>query len=107
MFDVYLIPIGDGRLEPYCEPAEDVAPVDASERRGLYRRLMDRFRQMLAEAEEDRRKRARGEETPVAPTWFGWAQQRVLRAVAEHINEQRRSGICASTRTRRCIIPTT
>ena len=47
------------------------------------------FRQMLADAEEDRRKRARGEETPVAATWLGRLQQRVLRAIAEHINEQR------------------
>ena len=89
MFDVFLIPIGGGRLEPYCEPAEDVTPVDPNEERGLFRRLMDRFRQMLADAEADRRRRARGEETPVAATWFGRVQQRVLRAVAEHINEQR------------------
>jgi hypothetical protein len=89
MFDVYLIPIGGGRLEPYCEPAEDVEPIDPHEERGLFRRLLDRFRQMLAEAENERRKRARGEETPVAATRLGRLQQRTLRAIAEHINEQR------------------
>ena len=89
MFDVYLIPIGGGRLEPYCEPAEDATPVPSHEDRGLFRRLLDMFRQMLADAEEDRRKRARGEETPVAATRLGRLKQRVLRAIAEHINEQR------------------
>ena len=89
MFDVYLIPIGGGRLEPYCEPAEDAAAVPSHEDRGLFRRLLDMFRQMLADAEEDRRKRARGEETPVAATRLGRLQQRVLRTIAEHINEQR------------------
>lgn len=89
MFDVYLIPIAAGRLEPYCEPAEDGQPLGAHEERGLFRRLLDRFRQMLAEAEEERRRRARGEELPDAPTWWGRLQQRTLRGAAEHINEQR------------------
>ncbi|WP_396625541.1 hypothetical protein [Luteitalea sp.] len=89
MFDVYLIPIAAGRLEPYCEPAEDAEPLDPREERGLFRRLLDRFRQMLAEAEEERRRRARGEALPDAPTWWGRLQQRTLRGAAEHINEQR------------------
>lgn len=89
MFDVYLIPLGSGRLEPYCEPAEDPAPPPHDGDRGLFRRLMDRFRQMLAEAEDERRRRARGEETPDPGSWFGRLRQRTLRAVAEHINEQR------------------
>jgi hypothetical protein len=89
MFDVYLIPIGGGRLEPYCEPAEDSEPIDPNEERGVLRRLLDRFRHMLAEAEEDRRRRARGEEPPDPGTLFGRLRQRTLRSVAEHINEQR------------------
>ncbi len=89
MFDVYLIPVGGGRLEPYCEPVEDAEPVDPHQQRGIFRRLLDRFRQMLAEAEDDRRRRARGEESPAAPTLVGRLQQRTLRSIAEHINEQR------------------
>ena len=89
MFDVYLIPIGGGRLEPYCEPADDTQPIDPNEERGLFRRLMDRFRQMLADAEDDRRRRARGEETVDPGTMLGRLKQRTLRSVAEHINEQR------------------
>lgn len=89
MFDVYLIPIGGGRLEPYCEPADDAAPVDPSAERGVFRRLADRFREMLAEAEQDRRRRARGEDVPDAGTTFGRLRNRTLRSIAEHINEQR------------------
>ena len=89
MFDVYLIPIGGGRLEPYCEPADDSQPIDPNEQRGLFRRLMDRFRQMLADAEDDRRRRARGEDTVDPGTMLGRLQQRTLRSIAEHINEQR------------------
>jgi hypothetical protein len=89
MFDVYLIPIGGGRLEPYCEPAEDPAPIDVNEERGMFRRLLDRFRHMLAEAEDERRLRARGEVPPDPGTVFGRLKQRVLRSIAEHINEQR------------------
>lgn len=89
MFDVYLIPLGGGRLEPYCEPTDDGDPVDHGEERGFFRRLLDRFRQMLAEAEQDRRRRARGEEIPDPGTLLGRLQNRTLRSIAEHINEQR------------------
>lgn len=89
MFDVYLIPIGGGRLEPYCEPAEEAQPIDPDAERGMFRRLLDRFRQVLADAEDERRRRSRGEETPDPGTTLGRLQQRVLRSIAEHINEQR------------------
>lgn len=89
MFDVYLIPVGGGRLEPYCEPADDAVPVPTHDDRGMFRRLLDRFRHMLADAEDERRRRARGEETPDPGTTLGRLKQRTLRGVAEHINEQR------------------
>lgn len=89
MFDVYLIPIGGGRLEPYCEPADDAEAVDPDMERGVFRRLADRFREMLAEAEQDRRRRARGEVVPDPGTWLGRFRNRTLRSIAEHINEQR------------------
>ena len=89
MFDVYLIPIGGGRLEPYCEPEDDHTPIDPSAERGIFRRVLDRFREMLHEAEQERRRRARGEEVPHATTISGRLKRRVIRGVAEHINEQR------------------
>lgn len=89
MFDVYLIPIGGGRLEPYCEPEEDAQPVDPDVHRGVFRRLADRFRELLAEAEHDRRRRSRGEHVPEAGSTLGRLRNRTLRSIAEHINEQR------------------
>lgn len=89
MIDVYLIPVGGSRHEPYCEPAEDQEPVARPADRGLFRRLADSFHDMLAEAEERRRRHSRGEDLPRAETWFGRIKERTLRSVAEHINEQR------------------
>jgi hypothetical protein len=89
MFDVYLIPIGGGRLEPYCEPVEDHEPIDASVERGFFRHLLDRFRDMLHEAEQDRRRRARGETLPHPGSLLGQLRHRTMRSIAEHIAEQR------------------
>ncbi len=89
MFDVYLIPIGGGRLEPYCEPDDEHVPVDPGVQRGLFQRLLDRFREMLHEAEQDRRRRARGEDLTEPGSLAGRLKRRTLRSVAEHINEQR------------------
>ena len=44
---------------------------------------------MLADAEDERRRRARGETLPDPGTRLGRLQQRTLRSIAEHINEQR------------------
>lgn len=89
MLDVYLIPVGGGRHEPYCEPPEDQEPMVPPGDRGIFRRLGDMFRDMLAEAEDRRRRRARGEDLPAPATWYGRMKDRTLRSVAEHINEQR------------------
>jgi hypothetical protein len=54
--DVYLVPVGPDRHELYCEvpdEPEDVSQTDAP--RGFFARLRLRFREMLAEAERERR----------------------------------------------------
>ena len=99
MFDVYLIPIGAGRLEPYCEPADEAEPIDPHEERGMFRRLLDRFRHMLAEAEDDRRRRARGEETPDAGDDARAACSSARCAASPSTSTSSGcSGTCASTR---------
>lgn len=89
MLEVFLIPVGQNKYQPYCEPPEAQHDGDAEEHRGVFRRLKDRFRMILAEAEVERRRAARGEATPPAPTHVGRLRDRVLRYVAEHIAEQR------------------
>lgn len=107
--DVYLVPVGPDRHELYCEvpdePEADAGDVaDAAHdheppgivRRviawpgGVFRRLRARFREMLAEAERERRLGRTGEALGQDDQgWFGRVQTRTMRWVAESIAEQR------------------
>jgi hypothetical protein len=84
--DVFLVPVGPERYEPYCEvpdePDADVADVP----NGFFRRLAHRFKEMIADAERERRQGA-----PVArpASWLGRVRARTLRWVAESIAEQK------------------
>jgi hypothetical protein len=84
--DVFLVPVGPERYEPYCEvpdePDTDVAEPPA----GFFRRLVHRFKEMIADAERERR-----QGTPVTrpATWFGRIRARTLRWVAETMAEQK------------------
>lgn len=89
MFKAFLIPIGPNRYQPYCEPPEKEPVGVADTARGLLRRLRDRFNEMLAEAEAERRRSARGETRPLAPTRVGRLRDRVLCYIAEHVAEKR------------------
>jgi hypothetical protein len=88
--DVYLVPVGHDRHELYCEvpepveSAEEDAQAEAS--RGFLRRMRDRFREMLAEAERERRHSHAGR---TDSSWAGRVKTRMLRWVAESIAEQR------------------
>lgn len=107
LMEVYLVPVGVDRHELYCEvpdAAPDAVP-DAShdapaldqgqapkgfvrrlrERFGL-RRLRQRFREMLAEAERERRQPSA---EPVEAGWMSRMKTRLMRWVAESIAEQR------------------
>jgi Mitochondrial K+-H+ exchange-related len=87
--DVYLVPVGADRYELYCEvPDEpDTDQVEGQEpSRGFFRRLLVRFREMLAEAERERRQ---AHTTPVQGGWLGRIKARTMRWVAESIAEQR------------------
>jgi hypothetical protein len=92
--DVYLVPVGPARHEPYCEVPDEPEPDQpADESPGFFRlpqrffhRLRQRFKEMLAEAERERRQ-ARA----VAPQggWLARVKAKVMRWVAEAIAEQR------------------
>jgi Mitochondrial K+-H+ exchange-related len=106
--DVYLVPVGPERHELYCEvpdePDADEAVEAANELprgvfrrmtawpRGFFRRLRVRFREMLAEAERERRLGRAGVGEPADGPDQGWlarANARLMRWVAESIAEQR------------------
>jgi hypothetical protein len=98
--DVYLVPLGADRHELYCEVPDDepeAAPEDdeADEPGGslrwlrprvVIRRLRRRFREMLAEAERERR---HAHAIPAPTGWFGRVKAKTMRWVAESIAEQR------------------
>jgi HAMP domain-containing protein len=86
---VYLVPVGGGEYELYCEPAgRDDDRLDdgpgGGGKRSFWRRQVDRFKETLAEAEAERLRQERGEE--VERRGIGrW----VIRKIAEAIAEQR------------------
>lgn len=82
---VYLVPVGDRRYQLYVEipPDLEVAAPDGTTR-GWFGRQVQRFRAMLAEAEQARLRRERGEPEEKSGLW-----QAILRRVAEAIAEQR------------------
>jgi Mitochondrial K+-H+ exchange-related len=95
--DVFLIPVGDERYELYCEvPDDDPSDEHEAAPRGMFANLRKRFREMLAEAERDRRRDAErrtdadsadpaGKKTSILRRVKCWT----MRKVAETIAEQR------------------
>ena len=103
--DVYLVPVGTDRYELYCEVPDEPVTEDGEEAddagehqpRGVFRRvvawpgrffrrLRAGFREMLAEAERERRL---GRASSPQDGWLARVKGRVMRWVAESIAEQR------------------
>jgi hypothetical protein len=84
--DVYLVPMGDAQYELYSEHehADPTPEVDDGTPTSWSRRQMAKFKAMLTEAEQERRRRARGEASPGGGIW-----RAVMRRIAETIAEQR------------------
>jgi hypothetical protein len=86
MIDVYLVPVGASRYEPYCELPDAPDDPDDGARQGFFRRMRLRFKEMLAEAERERRD---PQQRSNPQTWAGRVKARTMRLVAESIAEQR------------------
>lgn len=84
--NVYFIPLGSGRFEPYFEHQDsDQGPLDDDVPKGFFGRLRARFGEMIEEAEE-----ARHSHRHEAPsTAVGRLQRKVMGWVAERVAEQR------------------
>jgi hypothetical protein len=90
--DVFLIPAGGSRHELYCEVADAQAPIDEPESRGgILKRIMRRFREILATAEREHRDRQSGAtvDSREPKSFMRRAQDRTMRWIAESIAEQR------------------
>jgi hypothetical protein len=83
--DVYLVPVGPERYELYCEIPDEPREETLEPPRGFFRRLVHRFREMIADAERERRQGS----GDVHGSWLGRLRTHTLRWVAESIAEQR------------------
>jgi hypothetical protein len=85
--DVFLIPLGPDRHAPYCEVADGTPPGSdpSPSGGGWWRGLQERFREMLAQAEQ-RRSRADG---PLPRSLAVRVRDWLLARIAERIAEQR------------------
>jgi Mitochondrial K+-H+ exchange-related len=84
--DVYLLPVGPERYELYCEIPDDPEDEDREAPAGFFRRLVQRFREMIADAERERRQ---GVPHAVPRGWVGRIRAKTMRWVAEAIAEQK------------------
>jgi hypothetical protein len=84
--NVFLVPIGQDQHELYCEvPDEPLASASGAAEvpsQSWWRRQVDRFGQLLAEAEDERRRRERGEPVESSGLWR-WLMRKIAEAVAE------------------------
>jgi hypothetical protein len=82
---VYLVPVGDRRYQLYVEVLAETADTAAPEPGGGWlSRQVHRFRATLAEAEQARLRRERGEPDEAGGLW-----QAILKRIAEAVAEQR------------------
>jgi hypothetical protein len=84
--DVYLVPVGPERYELYCEIPDDPEDEDREAPAGFFRRLVQRFRAMIADAERERRQ---GAPHAVPRGLIGRIRAKTMRWVAEAIAEQK------------------
>jgi hypothetical protein len=86
--DVFLVPVGPQGHELYCEVA-DLPEVGGATHTGVFRSLVQRFRETLAAAERERRARLSGTQVAEPKGLWGRIKARTLRWAAEAIAEQR------------------
>jgi hypothetical protein len=86
--EVYLIPVGRGRHALYCEPGEDPAGPSHGAARGFWKRMADRFSEVLATVEREHDARSHPE-TPRPTGFWGRIRSRMVGWMAEKIAEQR------------------
>jgi len=90
--DVYLVPVGGGRYQLYCESLAAAPPAVPPEGAGLLKRLTDRFTSVLATVEREHERLERSPGTARLQRQKRWPTRLRIRAVrwlAEKAAEQR------------------
>jgi hypothetical protein len=82
---VFVVPVGASRYQLYVELPRDAVVIDADDTSaGWFARKVQQFKQTLAEAEEERLRRERGE-----PTVARGIGRKIMAKIAEAVAEQR------------------
>jgi len=84
--EVFIVPVATERHELYCEVPDEPHEAATEPPEGFFRRMGHRFREMIADAERERRT---GRDDAAARGWASRVKARTLRWVAESIAEQR------------------
>jgi hypothetical protein len=84
--EVFLVPVSAERYELYCEVPDEPHEEATQPPSGVVRRLVHRFREMIADAERERR---HGRPEGTSRGWASTIKARTVRWVAESIAEQR------------------
>jgi hypothetical protein len=85
--DVFVIPVGGGRHELYCEPSIDTDTAEDHTPPGIVGRVRRRFGDLLKAAEQRQYDRSLVRVTPRG--WVGRLQDRIMAWVVERIADQR------------------
>ena len=80
------MPVGPQRYELYCEIPDDPDDEGGEAPTGFFRRLVHRFREMIADAERERR---HGAPQGAPRGWVARVRAKTMRWVAESVAEQR------------------
>jgi hypothetical protein len=90
VMDVYLVPGGPNRFELYCESAAEPAPQRTDGTSGLWKRMHDKFTEVLAAIEREQDSLPSTPAAPAAPAGLMHRLQvRGVRWIAERVAEQR------------------
>jgi hypothetical protein len=87
--DVYVVPVGAGQYELYCEPADDPGTPHPEPVGGLWRAMLAKFSAVLAAVEREHGQQADGAPAPPGAGWFIRRRARAMCWLAERIAEQR------------------
>ena len=88
--EVFLVPVGTGHYELYSEVPDEPPDLAVDASKGLWKRLQQRFRIVLASIEREHgHDRPEPPATSARPGWTERVRNRVLRWAAERVAEQR------------------
>ena len=88
LMDIFLVPLGHNRFEPYFEPVDDDSDAAEAGGVGFFAGLRAKFARMVRDAEERRHQR-HAHDSPETAGLLTRLQRRMMSWIAERVAEQR------------------